>query len=261
MPSDPTAEFLLVNNNNSRTKFALANRGELLRGEQIAIETRDVAEDRVRSVLDGWRYERVVMASVVPTKAELLREIFRREGRELVEVSHRARLGVAVDFPSPESVGADRLANAAAVAGLGCPLPAIVVDFGTAVTFDIIAEGPAYIGGVIAPGLDLMRDYLHQRTALLPQIDLREPPAAIGRSTIDAMLSGAVHGYRGLVREILVQVTRELGSPRPPRVLATGGYAELIAAGLPEIDEVDPLLTMRGLALVGALNCPPAGGS
>jgi type III pantothenate kinase len=261
MPSESSAEFLLVNNNNSRTKFALANRAELLPGEQLAIETRDVAEDRVRAALEGWRYERVVMASVVPTKAELLRELFRREGRELVEVSHRVRLGVAVDFPSPESVGADRLANAAAVAGRGCALPAIVVDFGTAVTFDIIAEGPAYIGGVIAPGLDLMRDYLHQRTALLPQIDLREPPAAIGRSTIDAMLSGAVHGYRGLVREILVQVTRELGSPRRPRILATGGYADLIAAGLPEIDEVDPLLTMRGLALVGTLNLPAGSGS
>lgn len=255
-PDEPAAEFLLVNNNNTRTKFALANRSGILRDEQIAIETRHLDEERVRSALEGWRYQRVAMASVVPTKAEVLREIFRREGRETVEVSSRVALGVAVDFPSPESVGADRLANAAAIAGLGGPVPAIVVDFGTAVTFDIIAEGPAYIGGVIAPGLDLMRDYLHQRTALLPQIDLREPPAAIGRSTIDAMLSGAVHGYRGLVREILAQVTAELVSRRPPRVIATGGHAELIAAGLPEIEAVDPLLTMRGIAFVAALNFP-----
>lgn len=255
-PVPSAAEFLLINNNNSRTKFALANRSGILREEQIAIDTRDVAEDRVRDALDGWTFERVAMASVVPTKADVLREIFRRQHREMVEVSHRVKLGVAVDFPTPETVGADRLANAAAVAGLRENLPAIVVDFGTAVTFDIIADGPAYVGGVIAPGLDLMRDYLHQRTALLPQIDLREPPAAIGRSTIDAMLSGAVHGYRGLVREILARVTDELGSTRPPTVIATGGHAELIAAGLPEIDRVDPLLTMRGIALIGALNFP-----
>jgi type III pantothenate kinase len=254
------AEFLLINNNNSRTKFALANRDGILREEQVAIDTRDVAEDRVSTALCGWDYDRVVMASVVPTKAEILRDIFRRHGREIVEVSNRVKLGIAVDFPSPETVGADRLANAAAVAGLGEPLPTIVVDFGTAVTFDIIAEGPAYIGGVIAPGLDLMRDYLHQRTALLPQIDLREPPAAIGKSTIDAMLSGAVHGYRGLVREILTQVTRELDSVRPPRVIATGGYADLIAAGLPEIHSVDALLTMRGIAIIGALNFEPRPG-
>jgi type III pantothenate kinase len=257
LPIASAAEFLLVNNNNSRTKFALANRDGILRDEQVAIDTRDVAEDRIRTALNGWSYDRVVLASVVPTKAEVLRSIFLRQKREIVEVSHRVSLGVRVDFPSPETVGADRLANAAAVAGLGESLPAIVVDFGTAVTFDIIADGPAYIGGVIAPGLDLMRDYLHQRTALLPQIDLREPPAAIGRSTIDAMLSGAVHGYRGLVREILAQVTSELDAKRPPKVIATGGYADLIAAGLPEIDAVDPLLTMRGIAIIGALNFEP----
>ena len=165
---------------------------------------------------------------------------------------HRA----SVDFPDPETVGADRLANAAAVAAFH-EAPAIVVDFGTAVTFDIVAPGaarPAYIGGVIAPGLDVMRDYLHQRTALLPRIDLREPPAAIGKSTIDAMLSGAVHGYRGLVREILARVRDELPGNSPLKVIATGGYADLIAAGLPEIDLVDPLLTLRGLAAIGILN-------
>lgn len=251
------AEFLLVNNNNTRTKFALADGSGAVTSELVAIETREVSEDRVRSLLDGWDYRRVVMASVVPTKAEILREIFHKEKRDIVEVTHRAKLGVAVDFPSPETVGADRLANAAAVVGLREPPPVVVVDFGTAVTFDIIAEGPAYIGGVIAPGLDLMRDYLHQRTALLPQIDLREPPAAIGKSTVEAMLSGAVHGYRGLVREILARVTEELGGDSPVKTIATGGYAELIAAGLPEIDRVDPLLTMRGLAIVGALNVSP----
>ncbi|MCB1237744.1 MAG: type III pantothenate kinase [Verrucomicrobiae bacterium] len=253
-----TATTLLINNNNSRTKFALATAdGGVVADSVSAVETRPATAASFADALAGHAFDRAVMASVVPEKAALLRETLAAAGKPLVEVSHRAKLGLAVDFPKPETVGADRLANAAAVVALGMPLPVVVVDFGTAVTFDIIAEGPAYIGGVIAPGLDAMRDYLHQRTALLPRIDLREPPVAIGKSTVDAMLSGAVHGYRGMVREILSQVSRELAdvhrAAAPPKIVATGGYADLIADGLPEIETVDPLLTLRGIARIGAL--------
>lgn len=249
------AEFLLVNNNNSRTKFALADGRVVREAEHRFIETSRLDADSITGTLAGWEFEKIVLASVVPAKAAVLRDHFSTR-HPVVEISHRVRLGVRVDFPHPETVGADRLANAAAVAAFHAA-PAIVVDFGTAVTFDILAagsDGPAYIGGVIAPGLDVMRDYLHQRTALLPKIDLREPPAAIGKSTVDAMLSGAVHGYRGLVREILSRVRDEMPSPTTAKIIATGGYADLIAAGLPEIDLVDPLLTLRGLAAIGVLN-------
>jgi type III pantothenate kinase len=102
-----------------------------------------------------------------------------------------------------------------------------------------------------------MTDYLHQRTALLPKITLIEPPSAIGKSTRHAMLAGAVFGYRGLVREILAEVRSELRA-RTLRVVATGGYAELIAEGVPEIDAVHPHLTLDGLRLIGALNHEPA---
>jgi len=129
-----------------------------------------------------------------------------------------------------------------------------VVDFGTAVTFDIINRQKKYVGGVIAPGLEAMTDYLHQRTAQLPKIRLLEPPSAIGKSTKHAMLAGAVFGYRGLVREIIAQIRTELGARRLT-VVATGGYAELIAAGLEEIDDVHPNLTLEGLRIIGALNC------
>ena len=132
--------------------------------------------------------------------------------------------------------------------------PAIVVDFGTAVTFDVISSERAYIGGVIAPGLDAMTDYMHDRTALLPKIDLSEPPAVIGKSTVNAMLSGAVHGYRGLVKEILIQIESELESDQAPVIVATGGYAELISEGLPEINNVQPYLTLEGLRIIGNLN-------
>src|SRR5206468_11238115 len=122
-------------------------------------------------------------------------------------------LGVGIDYPNPKTIGADRLANAAAVAALyGCP--AIVVDFGTAVTFDIVSARRNYVGGVIAPGLESMTNFLYQRTALLPKLSLKEPRSTVGRSTIEAMRSGAVFGYRGLVREILTRIRAERFSRR-----------------------------------------------
>jgi type III pantothenate kinase len=153
----------------------------------------------------------------------------------------------------PKTIGADRLANAAAVAALyGCP--AIVVDFGTAVTFDVVSERKAYIGGVIAPGLEAMTNFLYQRTALLPKFSLQEPRRAIGRSTIEAMRAGAVFGYRGLIGEIVARIKAERFPRRKVHVVATGGYARLIAARLKEIGAIHPHLTLEGLRIIGNLN-------
>jgi type III pantothenate kinase len=124
----------------------------------------------------------------------------------------------------------------------------VVVDFGTAVTFDIVDGSGAYVGGIIAPGLAAMTDYLHEKTALLPRIRVREIKTVIGKSTEQAMLIGAVHGYRGLIRGLIKQLQQELKTRLLP-VIATGGYARLMAAGLPEITLVDPLLTLEGLRL------------
>jgi type III pantothenate kinase len=188
---------------------------------------------------------------VVPRKAvEILRAL---RGTPTVHVSARIKLGVTLDYPKPATIGADRLANAAmATALFGGPV--VVVDFGTAVSFDVISKEKAYVGGVIAPGLAAMTEYMHSRTALLPKITLREPPRAIGKSTRGAMLAGAVHGYRGLVRQILIEIAHELGAGKRLRVIATGGYAELIAHGLPEIQSIHPNLTLEGLRLIGSLN-------
>jgi type III pantothenate kinase len=165
----------------------------------------------------------------------------------------KVKLGVTIDYPKPESIGADRLANAAAVAELyGCP--AIVVDFGTAVTFDVVSEGGSYIGGVIAPGLEAMANFLYQRTELLPRLSLKEPHCAVGRSTVEAMRSGVIIGYRGLVREILAQIRAEQFSRKKVFVVATGGYARLIANQLPEVALIRPHLTLEGLRIVGNLN-------
>jgi type III pantothenate kinase len=129
-----------------------------------------------------------------------------------------------------------------------------VVDFGTAVTFDVLAEDGAYIGGVIAPGLPAMTDYLHEKTALLPRIEPAEPRQTIGQSTREAMLAGTIFGYRGLIREILARIRDEAFAEKQLHVVATGGHAELIAAGLPLFDAVDPLLTLQGLRLIAERN-------
>jgi type III pantothenate kinase len=117
------------------------------------------------------------------------------------------------------------------------------------VTFDVVNRKGDYVGGIIAPGLAAMTDYLHDKTALLPKIKIREINSAIGKSTEQAMLVGAVHGYRGLVRELILELKRELKVKQLP-VVATGGYAKLIAAKLPEISSVEPDLTLEGLRLV-----------
>src|SRR4030095_3235244 len=143
-----------------------------------------------------------------------------------LELTAKTVRGVGIDYPKPESIGADRLANSIAVKHhFGAP--AIVVDFGTAVTFDVVNRHGNYIGGIIAPGLAAMTDYLHEKTALLPRIKIREVSQVIGKNTEQAMLIGAVHGYRGLVSELIAELRRELKTRRIP-VVATGGYAKLI---------------------------------
>ena len=134
--------------------------------------------------------------------------------------------------------------------------PGIVIDFGTAVTFDVLSKDHEYIGGVIAPGLRLMTDYLNERTALLPQVTLREPETAIGKSTEGAILAGAAIGYRGMVRGILDALRRELPQGESAVVVATGGDCEWIVQGIDGIQAVDPDLTLHGLRLVGNLAAP-----
>ncbi|HEY2342533.1 MAG TPA: type III pantothenate kinase, partial [Chthoniobacteraceae bacterium] len=167
----PTGEFLLIDNSNSFTKLALASREGLL-GEPRRIATPEVSAASLGKALRGWRFETAVLSSVVPKKRTVIEEGL--AGCRIIGVSAKLRLGAGIDYPKPETIGADRLANAAFAAATFRP-PVIVVDFGTAVSFDIISRERKYVGGVIAPGLAAMTDYLHQRTALLPKITLLEP--------------------------------------------------------------------------------------
>src|SRR5215217_5329047 len=239
-------DYLLIDVSNSYAKLAFSSTERVSTPARIATEK--LSSRLVATFLRRRDVRKVVVSSVVPAKNDAILNAAKKRA-EMLWLDWKLKLGVAVDYPKPQSIGADRLANAAAVAQI-YGVPAIVVDFGTAVTFDVVSGRRAYVGGVIAPGLEAMTNYLYQRTALLPQLSLKEPRGAIGKSTIHAMLSGAVFGYRGLVREILAQVRAEQFPRKKVHIVATGGYARLIARGLPQIRVVHPNLTLEGLRIV-----------
>jgi type III pantothenate kinase len=244
------SDYLLIDISNSYAKLAFASRDRV--SNPARMPTSEVSSSVVAEFLRRRQVNKVVVSSVVPTKNSAISKAARNKA-QVLWLDWKLRLGVTIEYPKPQSIGADRLANAAAVADLyGCP--AIVVDFGTAVTFDVVSVRRRYIGGVIAPGLEAMTNFLYQRTALLPRLSLKEPHRAVGKSTIEAMRSGAVFGYRGLVREILARIKAEQFSRKKVTVVATGGYARLVASQLPEVAVVHPHLTLEGLRIVGNLN-------
>src|SRR5436189_6208090 len=211
-------DFLLIDISNSYAKFAFASKKRV--SAPARISTSDVTSAVVARFLKKRKVRKVVVSSVVPEKNSAVLKAANKKANVL-RLDWKLNLGVGIDYPKPQSIVADRLANAAAVAEL-YGFPAVVIDFGTAVTFDIVSERRTYIGGLIAPGLEAMTNFLYKRTALLPRISLKEPRHAVGKSTIEAMRSGAVIGYRGLVREILARIKAEQVPHKTVDVIATG---------------------------------------
>ena len=244
------SDYLLIDVSNSYAKLAFASKERLATPNRIA--TRELSSNVVARFLHKRQVAKVIVSSVVPTKNSAISQGAHTKANVLW-LNWKLKLGVSVDYPKPQSIGTDRLANAAAVAKL-YGWPAIVVDFGTAVTFDVVSERRSYIGGVIAPGLEAMTNFLYEHTALLPKVSMKEPHRAVGKSTIEAMRAGAVFGYRGLVREILARIKADQFSRKKVVVVATGGYARLIASQLPEVAVIHPHLTLEGLRIVGNLN-------
>jgi len=196
--------------------------------------------------------ERAVIASVKPSvNARWKRFLKEQAVQSVLQVSHKTELGIPVSYPKPEKIGADRLANACEAAAT-CGAPVVVCDFGTALTFDIVKKDEGYVGGIICPGLPLMFDYLSEKTALLPHIKPMKTSRVIGKSTAEAMRIGARLGYRGMVREILGDLKKELGSGM--KVCATGGFAKWVLADFDESIPIDPNLTLKGLGRIGELN-------
>ena len=251
--------ILLFDIGNTHTHVGLANGRRVLKQTDIPTLkwSGGAAAVLVKKLAGAAKIDGAILCSVVPRATPLVRKTVRTLWKlEMLELNAKTICGVGIDYPKPDSIGPDRLANAvAARQRFGAPV--VVVDFGTAVTFDVVNPKGDYVGGIIAPGLAAMTDYLHEKTALLPKIKIREIRSAIGKSTEQAMLIGAVHGYRGLVRELIRELKRELRVKKLP-VVATGGYAKLIAARLPEISAVAPDLTLEGLRLVWQKTGRPA---
>lgn len=193
--------------------------------------------------------EGVILSSVVPPIMNILERLFvQYVGKEPLIVGPGIKTGLNIRYENPKEVGADRIVNA--VAGIeqyGSPL--ILVDFGTATTFDYIDASGAYLGGAIVPGIGIAAEALFQRAAKLPRIELAKPRMVVGRNTVAAMQSGIIFGYAGQVDGIVRRMMREFPNGKP-RVIATGGMAELIAGESETIEQVDPMLTLEGLRIV-----------
>jgi type III pantothenate kinase len=194
----------------------------------------------------------VALASVVPPLTGIFVEMCQRYlGHDPLAVTADIETGVRVLIDYPAQAGADRILNALAAHRL-YGSPAIVVDFGTATTFDAVSAEGDYVGGAIAPGLGIAAEALFSRTAKLPRIQLAAPPAAIGRNTVHAMQSGLILGYVGLIEGLVARIRAELGGRA--KVIATGGLAPLLAQETEVIELVDPMLTLEGLRLIYELN-------
>lgn len=246
---------LVVDVGNTTTVAALC-RGRRV-GRTRRLLTAEASPQAIRRTvrgLAGGGPGAVVLSSVVPGVTRVWKRALRglAPGARVLEVSHRLEFGVPVTYPRPESIGADRLANACgAAARYGTPV--IVADFGTALTFDVVSRSRGYVGGVIAPGLPLMFTYLAEKTALLPRIAPGRARHRVGRSTREAMQLGALWGYRGLVREITTELKRGLGEGGV-RLCATGGYADWVLRGSGLRIRIDPDLTLYGLHRIYELN-------
>ena len=256
--------LLALDIGNTNVTVGLFRAGALLATRRAATNAR-ATTDEVELLLDGLLrldgitigdLDAIAVASVVPALTGAVEAIAERRDRPLL-VASAGTVPLAVRVDRPDDVGADRLVNALAAARLH-GTPAVVVDFGTATTLDCVASDGAYVGGAIAPGLELGLEALAARTAKLPRIELRAPDRAIGRDTVSAMQSGTIFGYQSLAAGLLARVRVELAdandvAPADVRAILTGGLsAAPWARALEGIDAIDPDLTLKGLAILHA---------
>ena len=253
--------LLAIDSGNTNVVFAVFD-GETLKGEwRSSSDAKRTADEyavwlsqlmRLEGI-DAAKIDEAIIATVVPEALHGLKTLCRRyfNCEPLVVGERGVDIGVAVRVDAPDEVGADRLVNAASAhARFGGPL--IVIDFGTATTFDVVDEDGAYCGGVIAPGINLSLDALHQAAAKLPRIAVERPERVIGKRTIPAMRSGIYWGYVGLIEGVVARIREEFGAEM--KVIATGGLAPLFAGATKVIEHLDPDLTLRGLAQINRRN-------
>jgi type III pantothenate kinase len=201
------------------------------------------------SEIDRGGIHHAIMASVVPDLAPIFEQLCERYfGVEPIIVGTGTKTGVRVVYDNPREVGADRIVDVVAALHEYGPPPLIIVDFGTATVFDAVSAEGDYLGGAIAPGIGISSEALFERAAKLYRVELERPKTAIGKNTVAAIQSGTLYGYVGLIEGMVARFKRELGGSA--RVIATGGWARLLAKETQVFDEVDPNLTLTGLRLI-----------
>jgi type III pantothenate kinase len=252
--------LLAVDVGNTQTVFGVFEDGSLARHWRVATEAERTADEIAALVdrlleLHGLELEQidgVCLSSTVPAlvrEYEAFAERYLEAG--LLVVGPGVKTGVPILYDNPHEVGPDRIVNSVAAREL-YGAPCIVVDFGTSTNFDAVSSKGEYVGGVLAPGIEISMEALFSRAARLVKVDFVEPPAVIGKTTIGGLQSGLVYGFAGQVDGIVERMRAELGAEA--RVIATGGLAELIAPHSLTIEQVDPDLTLKGLRLVWEQN-------
>ncbi|HVI52265.1 MAG TPA: type III pantothenate kinase [Candidatus Sulfotelmatobacter sp.] len=253
--------LLAIDSGNTNIVFALFD-GDKVRGEwRSSTDTNRTADEfgvwlTQLMAMEGLNRDDVdacIIASVVPAVVFALKTLCRRYfGCEALVVGDEGvKLGIAIDLDRPEEVGADRLVNAVA-AHKYYQGALIVIDFGTATTFDVVDGDGTYCGGAIAPGINLSLEALHMAAAKLPRVAIGRPRTVIGKATVPAMRSGIFWGYCGLIEGLVSRIKKEFGAPMT--VLATGGLAPLFMEAIDVIQHLDPDLTLRGLLEIHRLN-------
>lgn len=256
MPSPAATPLLCVDIGNTHTHVGLWRDGALSDLADHPTERLDAPDSPLRPLLAAARA--LAFCSVVPAATPRVRALAAEIDASVWQLTHEVALGVPITYPKPAEIGQDRLANAAGAHALAPGRPAIVIDLGTAVTFDLVTPEGGYEGGIITPGPALVTRYLHERTAQLPLVtDLATPvTSVIGKSTAEAIRIGAVVGFAGLIQALLDAVLAEFSRRDlpPSEIFLSGGAAEVVKGRLRQPARIVPDLALVGLAAAHALN-------
>jgi len=252
--------LLAIDIGNTRTTMGVFDRDKLSATWHMATDSDRMADEYAALLLNLLQHQgissadidEIALCSVVPLLRTIFEEMFDKYFHHApLVIEAGVKTGVRIRMDNPREVGPDRIANAAAAHHLyGGPI--IVIDLGTATTFDTVSKEGDYLGGAVAPGISAAAEALFRKAAMLPAVELVPPKHAIGTNTIAAMQSGIVYGYVGLIEAIVTRIQKEL--TETAKVVATGGYAELLAEETAVIDEVNPDLTLIGIRIIYAMN-------